>query len=431
MQKLLRRIVLLSYEKIFGEKPGPAVVNFIKKLGYVGFCFIAAAVLLTTFQIYVGREIGPHGYGTLSLIRALASFLALPLMMGNIGIAKYLSETSDDVERKKILSASTLITVVAAAVFLPSYLLISHQILGVVSVDAKFVLFALTLSVAALFLDYARRILQGLNDMKNVGLMEFSRSIITFAVVAVAFLLLGDASVEAAIISLVAGFAISSLISLPTLKKYFDYRLCLDRIWYPRLLNFSLYSLAGSMSFLVLAYMDRIFLAVLRGLSDVGVYQAYSYSTLGVSAYFTVIFTTVFLPESSRGPKEFVWNKMKKGLTVAPLFYFLTLGSCVVFLMLYGSEYPVKSSYLLLFPILPAIHFTYTVYSMFSISLGVAGIRNSSLCIISAAVLNTVFNLLLIPAHGVIGALLATVLSYVLVLPYLISKSRKIMVSSR
>jgi len=191
--------------------------------------------------------------------------------------------------------------------------------------------------------------------------------------------------------------------------------------------RYAWFNLLGSASYAVMSNVDRMLISRYLGLSSVGLYEAYFFATMGVANYLMIIFDTVFFPEVSRHDRRVMWAKMKHILKISPFIYLATLLSGVVIITLFGSEYGLGFSLLLFFPLLCAVRFVYGMYNWYSMSLGVKGVRNSFVSITVAALLDIGLNILLLPKLGLLGAVLAALIAYLIVMPFLLSRSKHLM----
>lgn len=424
VENQIRTLIQKFHQKVFGEDLGPATSNFMKNLSYVSVSFLIAATLSMILQTYAGRLLGPSDYGILSVIRSLALFLLIPLTLGNSGLVKYLAQSKNDQDRQAIVSISILIIIVMSIVTVPIAYLAATYLGELSDLGKDYVLLAMLLALAFVTGDLSRRLSQGLNRMKMVSLIELSRASSAFAIIVVLFTFVG-VEVKFVVIAWSIGQIITLMLMIPSLTRYF--RLKIDRRWLPTLVKYGFYNLVGSAFYVILTNADRILINKFINATQVGIYQAYSFATFGVATYMMIIFNTVFFPEASKSNKKVVWNKMKRGMRLAPLIYLITLISCVVIIRLYGGEYPFILELVMIFPILCTVAFVYTTYNWFSLSLGINGIRNSAITIMIAAGVDISLNIILLPVFGILGAVIAVTVAYSVALPVLIYRTKKLL----
>jgi len=425
MKDFIKRIVFWFYPRFFGGEPGPLTLNFIKNIGYVGVGFVSAAVLSVLTQVYIGRVVGPEQYGIFALIRSTSVFLLIPLALGNTGLVKYLAESKSKERMSQVIMTSFLLMTVALIVLLPLFYLARSSLSSLITLPKPYFKYAIVFTVGYLLLDFSKRFLQGLRNMKKLSFFEFLRSVAALMLVALVLFVLNLTGVKFAVMALAVGWSIPFFILLPRILGHLSARLDV------KLLNvmarYAWFNLLGSASYAVMSNVDRMLISRYLGLSSVGLYEAYFFATMGVANYLMIIFDTVFFPEVSRHDRRVMWAKMKHILKISPFIYLATLLSGVVIITLFGSEYGLGFSLLLFFPLLCAVRFVYGMYNWYSMSLGVKGVRNSFVSITVAALLDIGLNILLLPKLGLLGAVLAALIAYLIVMPFLLSRSKHLM----
>ncbi|MFH0859835.1 MAG: oligosaccharide flippase family protein [Candidatus Altiarchaeota archaeon] len=412
------------HRRMFGEGIGPATLDFGKNLGYVGVGFTLAYAMQMFIQIYLGRVLGPTAYGEYSIIRSITFFMILPMTMANFALVKYLAGEKEERRKSSIISAyiwiTLALTVISALVFYFATPLISDAI----SVSRSAVMLGLILAVSWVPSDVVRRILQGLHRMKMVSLAEFSASVLKVALIVYFFLLVGDRTVSAAIWSLAVGSALVIVFIAGDLRRFLRFRISESPL--VLFMGYSAYNFLANTAHIVIFNVDRILMNRYLSLEDIGLYQAYNFSTLGVSLGFIVIFGTVLLPEASRSGKVKIWLRLRSLIIASPLVYAVTFVSCIVFMTLYGKTYPLETGYLLLFPLLPMAYSVYSIFDWYALSLGVKGVRVSFISKAAMALMIVFLNIILLPRMGMAGAAVSFLIACALVTPYIISRTGRL-----
>jgi len=417
-------LVKAVYLRVFDEKPGPAVTQFIKNMGYGFFGFGLAKMVGLVLQVYIGRVVGPTEYGKYSIIYSLAQFLYLPIAAINIAFVKYLSERGSEELKQTILSTGLILSLIIMVPGLCGYLLFSSTLSGIIKVPQMYIYAAILLSFSLICWMVSKQICQGLHMMKKVSFIEIVRSILLICLIPLLFHIYGK-NAQTAILALGVAFFSSSWLILPELRQYF--RLTLDTDWMWKLLSYGKYSSLVAVFTVTLTYIDRFLINLFLGVRSVGIYEAYFFSTVIVVKSIMVAFTTVFFPESSRGDKRKIRVKISRILRYTPIVYFCLLLISLMIIKLYGPQYPIIPSLFVILPLASTLILVYLIYESYTASLGTQGIKTSFYTLLLAAVVNFVLNIILIPTLGILGAAISMLIAYSIALPLLIVRSGKVL----
>lgn len=194
------------------------------------------------------------------------------------------------------------------------------------------------------------------------------------------------------------------------------YKLEVDFILVKPALKFGTGLILGSVSTWVLSLIDRRFISEYHGLSDVGIYSLAATIGMLISPVFLTPFRKVFTPF-----KFSVYNKpggKDKIIHFYNVYIFLCV-LCVLGLSLYGElliHILATKEYYEAAKIIPLIAISYFFWGLNEFyGLGV-NIKNktfiNSLIAGSAALMNVLLNVLLVPNYGIYGAAVATIMSY-------------------
>jgi O-antigen/teichoic acid export membrane protein len=201
------------------------------------------------------------------------------------------------------------------------------------------------------------------------------------------------------------------------LKDIKNFRFRLKRKELGDMLSYGAALAPGQMSSWVLTLIDRYFIKGMINLSAVGIYSVgYKVGTM-IDPVFIVPFRSAF------APYKFDVYKQEDGKEkIREVYkYFNFLGWFVILgLSLFGNtaiKILTTSEYAEAFKVVPLIAFSYFLWGLvefYGFGLHVANKAIiSSMIVTISAVLNIVFNFILIPSYGINGAALATILSYI------------------
>jgi O-antigen/teichoic acid export membrane protein len=128
------------------------------------------------------------------------------------------------------------------------------------------------------------------------------------------------------------------------------------------------------------------------------------------------MFNMVFFPTASKYERKgAIFERLNKLL---PYFGGLGIPATVlcVFILLkfYGTEYPFDLGLAILFGVAAVVAFINGCYAWLMASVGQRGIMVTTSRALICALTNVVLNILLIPRMGLVGAVIATIVSYLL-----------------
>lgn len=405
-------IVFFTYALILGRKPGPVAVNFIKSLGFVFSGLALSKIFSLSFQIMSGRLLGRVEYGKFALAYSISSILWVFMYLAiSTAMVKYLTSAKTDKEKTEILSTGMILTVIATAVFAVLFSIISLPLAALFSVSVPYILAAIVIAVCFNIWTFAQKVCQGLNMMKKLGAINVIWGFSTLVVAAILYLYTRTAIIP--IIALIAGYLVSAAFMMPDIRRYL--RPGLNRKWSRIMVKYAEIGILGVLSFSVIGAINKIFLNIFLSVGDVGLYQAYQFSTLTLASFFVTGFIMVFFPESSMYKKKrVIFSKVNRFLKFSPVLYVLLFIASMFILMLYGSDYTFMLPLLLLFVFAGVITSAQTLYTCLSASTGIRGAKVSTITVGITCAINIVASLLLIPPYGLYGAVFSIIISYII-----------------
>jgi O-antigen/teichoic acid export membrane protein len=397
---LLKKIAFWFYFLVFRREPGPVAQRFIRNLGYVAFGIGAAKLISFVFQIYVGRSIGVSEYGVFSLVTSISTFLYIPMLMAiTTAVVKYASDEKDEGKKKVIVSTG---------LFSAFFFLIQDQLSALFSVSRGVMSLSIITAVAYAFWVIAQKLLQGLDRMKETGFVNAFLSLATFLMTV--FLLAYYANSLAPIYSVIIAYLVAFLVSVPFFCKYLS--LQFDAKIFRTLFSYALLVILATISNSVLGHINKVYLNMFLTFKEVGLYQAYYFSTLGVAGVLSLIFITVFFPESSRyDNKRLLFKNMNRVTALSPLIFVALFGAALLVLPLYGSEYAVYPDLLALFSAFAILSSLMGIYTWFSSSQGITGVKLTAVALIMSSALNVVLSYFMVQSSGLYGAVTASVVA--------------------
>jgi O-antigen/teichoic acid export membrane protein len=412
MRDAITRIILWLYSLVFRREPGSFARAFIKNIIYVSIGLVVAKAFSLIFQVYAGRVIGITEYGKYTLISSLSNILYVPMMIGlGTAFVKYLSEQEDAGDKKRIMSTALIMMLPSILIFSVAFYAFSGPISAIFSVKPSYVQAGVLLAAFYSMSTVSQKTLQGLNEMKKLSTLNIITSI---SWVAVLLLLAQESPVASSvIIALMAGYLAGFSYSLVKIRGLLAP--VFDRKWAKIMLSYASINIIATFAVSVGDNISKIFINMYLTMADIGLYQAYSFSTVGLAGFFSAVVVTVFFPASSRSKnKAEMFRKIAKMLKFIPVLFMVTMaGSCVV-MMLYGSEYAFSVAMAAVFTLYAVLVFIYYMYDWFAASCGMPGIKIVMISTIVVSALSVVLSYVLTGIYGVFGAAASSVFSFLI-----------------
>ena len=193
-----------------------------------------------------------------------------------------------------------------------------------------------------------------------------------------------------------------------------------DKRAFMRIAKYSLFVMSTGIGTAILGYTDSIMLTYFSGLESVGLYNV-ALPTATILIYIAIAIEGVLIPLTAE-----LWVKKKKevlssGLRllynysmvlIVPLAISMVLFADVILSVLYGKEYAQAGAALMILSIGTIFGTLYSINSNIFSGVEKPGI-NSNIVYFGAG-FNFVVNIVLIPMMGIVGAAIATTISYVL-----------------
>jgi O-antigen/teichoic acid export membrane protein len=388
---------------------------------------IAGNFLGMVNQIILGRFLGPEDYGLFNLSMSVVMIAATLCVFGFFGslprfIPFHLKKDERNVVRSVIDFASLFTFSVGTLLAVATYLL-SDRLAVTVFHDPRLAP-ALKVFSFVIPLHGLQQVVQGAIRGFKAAKYEALVFHIGSRIVTISVFLLSLSLIQrlyGAIIAFIAGILVTAIVTIWLIRK----RIFPDYLKHPRVdvarnvLSFSWPLALTGVVYLFVTKTDKLMLGYFLSSKDVGIYtpavviaslldfvnSAFKYRFLPtVSEYFSkndMIGLEPLYKSTSR------WSFM----VVYPIFLFILVFPKELLTLLYGSQY--TGGYIAL--IVLALGIAVNDFSGTSANVLVGGGRTrlNLLCEVIAAVTNVVLNILLIPIFGILGAAIATAMSYV------------------
>jgi O-antigen/teichoic acid export membrane protein len=383
---------------------------------------IAGLILLPIYT----RILTPADYGRLAMVTLVATIMSLILEFGlRSAFFRFYFQHEEAEERRK-LTGTTLIFLLVAALLILAPLVFSISYLSLPVFKDAALLPLIQIALIGTFFDLGSvipfsifRAEQRATQYAVLSLLRFFINTV-LNIVAVVVLYWGVAGViYANLLTAVLFFLICLALTMRSIRWVIDFGLL------KRLLVFGLPLVPAYLAGWALTFSDRFFLERYADLAQVGVY-AIGYSIASVLNMVMGWFNTAWLPycysvAEQPGAKQFYARMLTYALTLFTLVAIgLSLFSPEVLYLLAPPSYHGAARVV---PLITLAYLFYEANYLIAFGLDLTGKTSYYGLIVGiAAVLNLLLNFSLIPPFGMMGAAVATALSYMslMVVAYLI-----------
>lgn len=400
------------YEKIFNEKISENTLNFISNISYIATGTIVATVFSFTFNIFAGRLLGPSEYGKYALVNTIAMFMYIPMLLGtSTAMVKYNSEKIDFNRQKTIISTSYILVFIFTLITLIIYYVFDSKIIQTFSIPSDLYWLSVIFAVIFVYNTLAVETIRSLHNMKILAIFTPMQAVLLL-ISFLFFIFMEMASFKAMIYATYIAYIVVSVLICIYIHKYL--KPVFDREWARILLKYSSFTIFSGMSYILYTNIDKILINKYMALTDVGIYNAYTYASMNLLNLLSGIFITVFFPAiSGYKNKKPILRKINK---FVPYLLFLGVPITVIvefiILKLYGAEYTTDLVLMLIFAITAVLSAWYRVYAWLFNSEGEKGVKLTLSGTGTIAVVNLLLNIYLIPRWGLFGAIISTSFAY-------------------
>ncbi|MCQ6963410.1 oligosaccharide flippase family protein [Methanolobus chelungpuianus] len=408
----MKYLISSIYGYLFHDRLSNDGFEILKNIIHVGVGTVIGSFLIVIFNILVGRMLGPEGYGQITLIDSIAMFLCPPMLLGvNTAMVKYNSEKLDFPRQQKIVSTSYILVFILSCLSLIFYILLADIIRSIFSVPPYIYYLSIIFSILYILHSLTTNTLQSLHKMNMLSISKLLYGLVLLSS-ALIFMHFNSLSVLSIITCLYLSYA--SVILLTLLSTYKLLRFKFDLKWAKTLFHYGTFSVFSNISYILYTNIDKILINKYMLVSDVGLYTAYYRSSISIIALISGILVTVLFPVMSKYEnKSVILQRLNYFMPYLLIFGFLfSLISEYLIINLYGQDYQLKLSLVLLFAITAAIFSCYNLYTWIFNSVGIKGVKLTMLGTGSIAVANILLDIILIPMFGLLGAIGATALAY-------------------
>src|SRR6266568_3312070 len=317
----------------------------IRKLGSVSEFFVfgagvlAAKALSMIVQVYLGRALGPHVYGQLTLMLLLSSYFCMPMTNG-WGLAYVRLASMESAWEKKLeyLKAVLVVSAGFSAATLVLLTLLSSPLCRWLNIDETLFRPILILTSASALWFLAKLIAQGLQHWNTYILIELAWSIL-ICITAVGLIILKQLNLHHMVTGFTLSYVLAALLPMSVIIRALASRMnyCYMRDIFVHGGLLLINALIGVGAFSI----DRLVINHSLGATQVGIYQAHFFATYGiVSTLITVFINYVFPRFCADHDLSLVFLVRDICFYAYPIVLLVTLALGITMLLGYG--YPLS-----------------------------------------------------------------------------------------
>ncbi len=276
---------------------GGGGIRFLKNLSWIGLCFGISKVFSSLAPIAAAKIMGPEVFGEASLVLTTAQLFYIVMLFGmNVAVVRYGAGRADPTRE---ITTSVLITL-AASVYTTVVIVLGRQaIMYWAHINAETIRYGLLFALAFTFYTLLTSALQALHRFKERGVAEVALSLLMVPGLVFGILLFGKHDTRGLPFAYIMAYIVASL---PWVWMILGRRTRLSTVERPQLLEMVKYgglACSGNIGFILIYSIQPLQVNAYLTATDVGVFRAYSMASIGMAAYFTTVFNTVFFPKAS------------------------------------------------------------------------------------------------------------------------------------
>src|SRR3989339_452663 len=384
------------YQKISGKEASYNLMGFLNNFFYIAMGYGVTGVFIFVFEILAGRVLGPAEYGKYVLVNSLGLFFYFLMTLGlNNAVVYYLAKVNDFKSRQKIISLAYLL-------FFTSTIFIGFG--GII------------------FSQYF------LNETFNISTNIFQLAIFfafsySFYIFNTFLLTINKLTFESAIYSLCFSNLIVPLVFIVIfLRNFFDFSIDFSLV--QKMFKYGFNVMIGVAFFTFLPVFSKLMVNSFLSVEEVGVYNAYYFSSINIMVFLYNIFITVFFPTiSMRENKKSILIKIRKILPFIIIggFIFLLAIQFLIF-QFYGSQYQYNNYLAFFFSLAAILMVIYCIYGWIFYSAGMSGANFVTGLSAVIFFINVFIRIYLIPFLNLSGAIFSIIIAYSIGLIFLFMK---------
>lgn len=415
LHNLINQIISFGYKSVTHDEPSREILKFIDSLSHVTVGSFIAVFLAFMFNILAGRILGPSEYGLFGIIQSTGMIIYIPMTFGiTTAMVKYASGEKNIHNKSLIISTAYELTLVLILISSAIYLIFAQEMADAFRLNVEYLYYSIALAVLYVLYTLSTSTLRSLHNMKGYAKAQVILNMAIFLFFLL-FILFGLKSFKAMTYSFYLSYIFVCIIIIISFAKTYII-FAADRALIKLLVTYGMFASLSGISYIIYTNIDKIFINRFMSIEDVGVYNAYYFSSINCMGLFASIFMSVFFPTVCMYQNKS--GILKKLNSFVPLIILLgipfVLISEYIILRLYGNNYPIDAPLMILFAITSILFLWYDMYVWLFNSAGKNGLKLTLSGTVMIAIFNIIFNIYLIPKYGLMGAIASTGIAYII-----------------
>lgn len=357
------------YARLFGRRMSERMRSFAVNMSWSFYSAMIAMPLALLTATLAGRLMGPEQFGYYNLVILISSYLVILVFWGlDVSTVKEIAKTNDSKDQTGIFFSSAIFVALALALITVVYFLLGAKIATLIGVPAGVLMFAIFYTYAASLKAIYDSLMRGIEDFRTQAIGR----IIEAAAVVAAFLLLvyfvRAITFELYLYSVLFGAAV--IITYYLVKSQNRYSgFSWDKL--KAMLSESKFFMLSALLATVFVSADRLLIAKYVDIKTMGIYSAYYLASVGMVIALARIVSNVLLPATAKlKDKKFISQLNLLVIKSSPIALFFVALFLIVFMLIFGKEYPLKLSYILLFSLGATLYFFQSIYTTVMLDAG-------------------------------------------------------------
>lgn len=397
--------------------------------GIIFFGTIITYLLRFFLKVIISRYFGPANYGLFSLGEMILNFALIFSLLGfQNGIIKYVAHYAALGDKSRIKGAfftafksSLMVSIFISFILIIFSKILANSIFKISELRFIIVVFAIALPFNAILMIITNTIIAFKKPEYNLISNSLGRDLSNLVIVLV-IILIGGTILHvsfAYLFSVIIAFLISYYILNIKFSKIFNFKI--NSIYnYKQMLFYSMPLFFSGIFVNIMSWTDTFFLGFLRDSYDVGIYNV-AMPLAASLALISSAFSNIFFPMMTEFRALNKFSQLRHTYVVIlrwilmislPFVLIIILFPKIILQLFFGSEF--ISGSLVLIIIILAYFFKGLTGPCTQMLMAFDKIKMIFYVNSISAILNILFNIILIPIYGLIGAAIATAVSIVI-----------------
>lgn len=417
------------YTALIGEVPTPGATAFFKHLSWIGVGFTLSKGIGFLVNLAAGRLLGPVEYGKVNLAVDVGTLLYSFSLWGmHNSIPKHGAQISEELPFRRMASPAILIVIMTSLLTGIVALTFSSSLSGGLHVTVSVLRFGMAYALGFTAFSVFTSIIQATDRFRDRAILEIVFSTLMGAGFFMGYVFLGQ-TFKVLAMALAGAYLITGTAAAWDTRALWRI-LRFDQAWFKRHLHYGIYGVGQSISFFLLANLQRLLLNAFVSTREAGIYSAYHISSIGQAYYASNAISLILLPKSSSAKsRSSVWRRISRGWLAAsiPAFAGIALFQTLTIFLMGRQKFPLDMGSVIIFSLASLAIVVHGTFSSVLASEGTRGARFVFGTSLFMGLANILFGVLWVPSLAIMGAALAILVSYGMGLIWLLAARHRYM----